>query len=261
MTDASAARLAFPRGLEQPEHGYRFSLDALLLACFARPPARGMGLDLGTGCGVVGLGLLLRHADAALQVIGLDVDPTMVGAANANAVRLGLESRDQGGFRARVMNVAAVPGHADFSPESLDFMLCNPPYRRLGTGRRPPDMGQGTGRDAARFESAGRLEDFLGAAGRVLRKRCPLWLVFLPERLEEMLACLSTAGLAAKRLRFVHPRADAPARILLAEAVAHGRPGLSVEPPLILHEGVGPDTRLTAQALDFCPWLACNAGT
>ena len=257
MDDAAAARQAFPRGLIQPEHGYRFSLDALLPAAFARPSARGRGLDLGTGCGVVGLGLLLRHPDADLHVTGIDIDPAMVGAAQANAARLGLAD----GYDARVLDVAALPGHADFPPESLDFCLCNPPYRRPGTGRRPTDAG----RDAARFEAAGGLEHFLGAAGHVLKKRKPLWLVFLPERLDELLAGLTRAGLAAKRLaakrlRFVHPRHGEPARILLAEAVAHGGPGLTVEPPLILHEGHGPDTRLTAQALDFCPWLACNSG-
>lgn len=252
MPDVSAARLAFPRGLEQPERGYRFSLDSLLLAAFARPPARGHGLDLGTGCGVVGLGMLLRHAGADLRVTGVDVDSAMVDAANRNAALLGLECR----FEARILDAARLPGHEDFPPESLDFALCNPPYRRPGTGRRPPDKG----RDVARFEASGRLEHFLNAAGRVLKKRKPLWLVFLPERLEALLAGLSDAGLAAKRLRFVHPRDGEPSRILLAEAVAHGKPGMTVEPPLILHEGEGRDTRLTVRALDFCPWLACNSG-
>lgn len=256
MTDAQDACRAFPRGLDQPEHGYRFSLDALLLASFARRPLGGSGLDLGTGCGVVGLGLLLLNPESSPRVTGLDVDPSMVHAARANAARLGLETR----FQAHELNVADLPGHDDVPPESMDFALCNPPYRRPGTGRRPPDMGLAGGRDAARFEAAGRLEHFLGAAGHALKKRAPLWLVFLPERLEELLAALGPARLAAKRLRFVHPRMDEPARILLAEAVAHGRPGLAVEPPLVLHEGHGPDTRLTAQALDFCPWLACNPG-
>jgi len=39
-----------------------------------------------------------------------------------------------------------------------------------------------------------------------------------------------------------------------------GRPGLRLEAPLVLYEGSGPQTRLTRQALEFCPFLACNAG-
>ena len=78
MPDVTAARLAFPRGLEQPDTA-TVSLDSLLLACFATPEGSGPGrvlgkrpgLDLGTGCGVVGLGLLLRRPDARCRVLGL----------------------------------------------------------------------------------------------------------------------------------------------------------------------------------------------
>ena len=54
--------------LEQPRRGYRFTADPLLLAGFMslhgrRPRTGGLSLcDLGAGCGVLGLALLVRVA-------------------------------------------------------------------------------------------------------------------------------------------------------------------------------------------------------
>ena len=47
--------------IRQPERGYRFSIDSVILAGFAAPLCRGTVLDLGTGCGVLLL-LLSRLA-------------------------------------------------------------------------------------------------------------------------------------------------------------------------------------------------------
>ena len=50
----------------QPEHGYRFSVDAVLAAHFAGPAATDRVLDLGCGCGVIGLILAHRCPDLAV---------------------------------------------------------------------------------------------------------------------------------------------------------------------------------------------------
>jgi tRNA1Val (adenine37-N6)-methyltransferase len=41
--------------LIQPRHGYRFSIEAVLLARFARATTRDRVLELGAGCGVVSI--------------------------------------------------------------------------------------------------------------------------------------------------------------------------------------------------------------
>ena len=44
----------------QKREGYRFSIDALLLAHFAEPRPEDRVIDLGTGCGVIPLILIFR---------------------------------------------------------------------------------------------------------------------------------------------------------------------------------------------------------
>ena len=138
-----AARQAFPRGLVQPEGGFRFGSDALLLAAFAASLAAGpRTADLGTGCGAAGLGHLLAAADPAATCLGLDRAPDMIQAAGQNAARLGLSDR----FTALAADLRHIRQDARCLPESRDLVICNPPCRDPASGRRPP----GAAREAAR---------------------------------------------------------------------------------------------------------------
>ncbi len=261
------ARARFPRGLEQPAGGFRFSADALLLAAWLTPAgdARRL-LDLGTGCGAAAFALLLAHP--GLSALGVDVQEAALQAARRNAVLLGLEGR----FRAKRADLAgeepAVPARR------FDIVVANPPYRLPDRGRLPASGP----RQTALFDPGGLADAFCRTAARSLRPWGRFGLIFGADRQEDFMESLARAGLAALRLRTVHSRAGAPARFVLLEAglepggplsklpaFAEGAPprgaapadgGLLLEPPLALHEGEGGGTRLTAEALAFCPYLA-----
>ncbi|WP_272698674.1 tRNA1(Val) (adenine(37)-N6)-methyltransferase [Desulfovibrio sp. Fe33] len=246
-SDANAIlerREYFPRGLVQPEGGYRFSMDSLLLACFAHVNRGQAGLDLGCGCGVVGLGVLLRQPGATIT--GVELNPLAAKAARENAANLHLAEKmeiEQGDV-------------SDWRPDKVvDFVVANPPYRKLGKGRE----SRGEERKTARFEAAGSFYGFARCASVALKTRGRFAFVHLPERLPELLADLAEAGLTPKRLRLVHGKVDQEPRIALVEAVKAASPGLHVEPPLILHEGTGRNSGLSRQALEFCPFLVCNS--
>ena len=251
-TSPLAARGAFPRGLAQPETGFRFGSDALLLASFAAGLPGTRVLDCGTGCGPAGLGLLLARNDAATTVLGLDKEPAMVAAARENAARLGLADR----FIVRECDLCAIRQDVSIAAESFDLVLANPPYRHPASGRRPTDAG----RDAARFETGGGLAAFAAAAAYAVKNQGLLACIFLAERLAHVVTTLAANRLEIKRLQPVAARAEAPANQLLILARKNGRPGLCLEAPLVLYEGHGEATRLTQAALSFSPFLACNAG-
>jgi len=233
----------FPRGLVQPEGGYRFSMDSLLLACFATPGRRHVGLDIGCGCGAVGIGMLLRRPD--LKITGIELDQAAAMAAEENRVglhlidKLTIERGDVSTWR----------------PEKVvDFVVSNPPFRELGRGR----VSQGDERKAARFEGDADFAAFARCAAVALKTKGKFAFVHLPERLPEIMAGLAKAKLEPKRMRLVYGRAGEVAKMVLMETVKAGGSGLKVEPPLVLHEGDGRDTRLTKEALEFCDFLDCN---
>ncbi|MGE4297336.1 MAG: tRNA1(Val) (adenine(37)-N6)-methyltransferase [Desulfovibrionaceae bacterium] len=248
---ARQARAFFPRGLAQPQGGFRFAVDALLLASFAACHPDDTVLDCGTGCGVVGLALLLGSRPPA-RVLGLDADPDMLAAARANAAMLGLADR----FAVAGADMRALRGQDAVAPESCDRVVANPPYRSPGRGR----VSLAPATVPARFEIQGGMEDFVAAAVYAVRNRGAVHLVHLAERLPDVLAACRAVRLEPKRLRLVHGHAASPARLLLLEARKNGGPGLVVEAPLIMYAGKGAAARLTPEALAFCPFLACNAG-
>ncbi|WP_319541514.1 methyltransferase [uncultured Pseudodesulfovibrio sp.] len=233
----------FPRGLVQPEGGYRFSLDSLLLSSFVHAGRRHKGIDLGCGCGVIGIGLVLRQP--GISIIGVDLNVDSVRAAEENRTNLHLIDKltfEQGDV-------------AEWRPKSVvDFVVSNPPYRELGKGR----SSQGAGREAARFEARGTFAAFARCAALALKTRGKFSFVHLPERLPELMVDLAEVSLVPKRMRLVHGRAGENAKIVLMETMMAGGRGLMVEPPLILHEGKGRETRFTREAVTFCPYLACN---
>ncbi|SKA92685.1 tRNA1(Val) A37 N6-methylase TrmN6 [Paucidesulfovibrio gracilis DSM 16080] len=261
----------FPRGLQQPGNGYRFSMDALLLAAFA---ARALGgspggrtrhvLDLGTGCGVVGIGFLLARqymeqahagwsfsgetaAAQSWQVVGVERLPELFHCAVQNIQELGVDEQ----FTPVLSDVAEY----NVANNTYDAVISNPPFRALGRGRACPSAG----RDAARFEDAKGPVPFFRAARAALRDKAPFYLVHLPERLPELFCLARDMGLEPKRMRLVHGHGQAEARMVLLEMRKNAGSGLRVEPPLQLYHGHGPDRCLTREALAFCPFLQCNA--
>lgn len=245
--DPAARRALFPRGLHQPEGGFRFGADTLLLSAFAHSQLKGgaplAGLDLGCGCGAAAFGLLLLPGREALALTGVDLDPAMAGAAAHNAQALGLAAR----FQARAMDVDAFA-----APAPAHFALCNPPFRIPRSGRPCPDQR----RQAARFEGPGGFAAFARCAARNLRTGGQLFLVHLAERLPELFQILSESGLPPRRLLPVQGRAGRQARLALVQAVAGRGTTLVLEPPLALYDE---GQTLTAEAARFCPHLAVNA--
>ena len=223
-------------------------MDALLLACFA-PPGPPRAVDLGCGCGPIGLAWLLkRNAWSQAGVLGLDLNPAMIQSAQINGRMLGLHDS----FDARLADIRDL---GELDPESADLVLANPPYRRPGSGRANPSQAK----RSARFEEQGDLKDFAAAAARLLCNKAPLCMIHLAEHLPRVLGVCTSFRLEPKRVRCVHSRQQDAARLVLVEARKNGKPGLTLEAPLFLYHGN--TNRLTDQALAFCPFLACNAGS
>ncbi|HVB82596.1 MAG TPA: methyltransferase, partial [Candidatus Binataceae bacterium] len=130
--------------LYQPRRGYRFSVEAVLLARFAaaRPAAR--VLELGTGCGVVAL--IYAALTKPREVVALEIQPALAAQAARNAALNGL-----GMVRAVCADLRSRRA-LDAAGGGFDLVLANPPFRARQSGRESPLPG----RRLARGEAAAR---------------------------------------------------------------------------------------------------------
>ncbi|HYG60392.1 MAG TPA: tRNA1(Val) (adenine(37)-N6)-methyltransferase [Symbiobacteriaceae bacterium] len=210
------------RIIQHPER-FPFAIDSVLLVHFVTVRKRARILDLGTGCGVIPLLLSALHPES--RIAGLEIQPETADMACRSVALNGLQDRisiDCGDFR----QAAGLYGHGRF-----DVVTLNPPYREPGTGRISPVEG----RAGARHELAGGLADALQAAAVAVKYGGRVAVVFLAERLADLIVHMRQFRLEPKRLRFIQPRAGRPANLLLMEAVKGGGAGLKIEPPLVVY--------------------------
>lgn len=208
----------------QSRRGYRFSLDAILLAYFATVKPKEKIADLGTGNGVIPL--VLAQRVPSLSIVGVEVQGDLADRARRNVEVNGADERIriiQGDVR-EITRMAAA--------ESFDAVLCNPPYRKPGSGRTNPSEEK----KIARHEILGTLQDFLEAGRYLLRADGRMTLVYPAVRSIDLLAALRAARLEPKRLRVVYSQPDAEASLILVEGVKGGRSGAKIMPPLFIYE-------------------------
>ena len=194
--------------------------DAFLLADFAERGKVRRVCDLGCGCGIVGILLGWEHPER--QVTGVEISPQAAAIARENGELNGLTDRFtvvEGDLRE----------HRTLLPAgSFDLTVANPPYFSLSGGKRSATAAQ------ARQEESCTLAQVCAAAAWLTRWGGRFAVIHRPERLAELLGEMTRAGLEPKRLRLVQPRGESAPGLVLAEGRRGGKPGLKVEPPLLL---------------------------
>lgn len=216
-----------PPELEQSAHGYRFSVDSFLVAHFARPRGSDRLADLGTGNGIIALLLARRYP--RVRLVGVEIQGELARMAAKNVASRGLSDRVtivQGDLR-RARHL--------FRGGCFDGAVGNPPYWRVGTGRRNPSAEKA----GARHELHITLAECVAAAAHLVRPRGRVWLVTPSGRLVDLLASFTQCALRPLRLRSVHARRGEEATAVLVEAARGGGRELHVEEPFYLYEENG----------------------
>lgn len=208
----------------QKKKGYRFSIDAVLLAHFARLKRGERVIDLGAGSGVISIILALRFPGSG-RITGLELQRPLADMARRNVMlnRLG-ECVDilQGDIR----NPSSF-----LTVKSYDVVVFNPPYRKAGTGRINPDEE----RALARHEIRGSAADFLQASDRLLRDGGRVYLIYPAKRMVEVLYRMRVLGLEPKNLRVVHSRTSSEGEFILVEGLKGGGEEVKILPPLFIY--------------------------
>lgn len=223
--------------LYQAKKGYRYSLDPILLARFVTPRQWQRVIDLGTGSGVIPL--VLARLDRGEELIGVELQAPLAERAQKNVALNELQDKVRI-YQGDIRNIKEL-----FPAGEADLVVSNPPFRGSGSGRIAPEDE----RAAARHELAGGLTDFIAAAHWLLKYGGVFSVVHLAERLSEIVSCMRDYGLEPKRMRFVHPRSGESARLVLIEAKKGGKPGLEIEPPLMIYRSTGADREYTEEVL------------
>ena len=208
----------------QKKKGYRFSMDALLLAHFASLKKRAKFIDIGCGSGVILFIPAKRFPNTT--GIGLEIQENFSVLARKNAQINDLDSR-----------VEIVHGNANsvkniFQERTFDSVVFNPPYRKLNSGR----INSVEEKAIARHEIKGSLKDFLNAAKYLLKPAGNVFTIYPAKRLVELVYLFRSTGIEPKRMKLIFSHRHSDAVFSLVEGKKGGREQMKIEPPLFIYE-------------------------
>ena len=213
--------------LAQNRDGYRFSVDAVILARAALPRPHETVVDLGSGCGVISV--LMAFLWPEISIWAVEIQASLANLARKNIADNQMQDRIQvleTDFR------LLRPGHLS---GPADLVVCNPPYRKKDSGRMNPHPEKA----GARHEIHATLEDVCQTGARILQKKGRICLIYPAVRLADLIFYLRSFGLEPKTLRMIHSKSGDSASLVLLEAVKGGNPGMAVDPPLYIYTPQG----------------------
>jgi len=199
--------------MELCEGAFPLSTDSMVLAHFVRLPRNARVLDLGSGCGT--LGLLLCAGDESCRVTGIEITEI--------AHRAALDNIRANDLTPRLDSICADLREIDrqFAPGTFSCCVSNPPYFSGGPASRALPL--------ARREDCCTPEDLFRAAATAVKFGGDFFLVHKPEKLAQLIACGAANSLEAKRLRLVRHREGGPITLILLQLRKGGKPGLQID--------------------------------
>lgn len=207
---------------------HHFFTDTILLAHFSKPKSYETAVDLGTGCGTIPL--LWNREKPPKHTYAVEIQENGADMATRSVAMNNLQDK------ITILNkdLRQLKGSLTFG--SFDVVVCNPPYKPLGTGI----VSSGESHSIIRHESSCTVEDVVKTASALLRFGGRFCLCLRPERLTDVITAMRENLLEPKRLRMVQQRKNKAPKLFLIEGKRGGKAGgLVVEPALLIEKENG----------------------
>ncbi|HNX28887.1 MAG TPA: tRNA1(Val) (adenine(37)-N6)-methyltransferase [Syntrophomonadaceae bacterium] len=213
--------------LIQPLSGYRFSLDAVLLAYFPDLSGIATAVDLGTGHAIIPHLLTFRQPE--LKIIGIEIQTEMLERAE-RSIKYNRLQKQIKLLQGDIKEIEKI-----LTPACAQLVVCNPPFWKKGNGR----LSQNQEQAIARHEILVDLQQIIAAAKYILVPGGKLCLIHTCDRLQEVIQITSAGKITAGKIRFVHSRLDEKAKLFLFEGEKERSKTPEILPPLVIYDQEG----------------------
>ncbi|MGL4820677.1 MAG: tRNA1(Val) (adenine(37)-N6)-methyltransferase [Bacilli bacterium] len=221
----------------QSDSVFSFSLDAVLLANFASIPIqKGKIIDLCSGNAIIPL-ILSKRSKA--KIVGVEIQERLVSMAERSIAYNGLTER--------IQMVQADLKTYTAEQCTYDTVTCNPPYFQLNEGMLRNGNEHFT---IARHEVMCTLDDVIFRASRLAKEGGKVAIVHRPNRFIDIVTSMRAHRIEPKRIRFVYPKQNKEANVVLVEGIRGGKPDVKMLPPLYVYDQQGEYTEEVQAMLD-----------
>ncbi len=208
--------------LYQPESGYCYNSDSLFLYDFIsyfKP--KGKVLDIGAGCGIVGL--LVARDNAKVELEAVEKQDAFIEYAKHNA---------------RVNKIDYTLHQGDFLEldfeSKYDYIVSNPPFYPDGATKSDNEMLFN-----ARYNVNLPLDTFFKKVSRILKPHSHFIFCYDASQFSLICSQLERCKMRVVDVQFIHPKIDRGASLVMIHARNGSKSLMKVWEPLINFEGDG----------------------
>ena len=212
--------------LYQPDSGYCYNSDSVFLYDFISSfNPKGKVLDVGAGCGVVGL--LVARDNKKVSLEAVEKQDAFVHYATTNA---------------RVNKIEYKMHHSDFmdldEEVKYDYIISNPPFYPAGVQKSEDEM-----LFHARYNVNLPLNDFFKKVSRLLKPQSHFIFCYDPTAFGDICSALDRVKMRVIDVQFVHSKIDRAASLVMVHARNGSKSMMKVWPPFISFEGNEPSKK------------------
>lgn len=211
---------------------FNFSLDSVLLPNFVTINKRVTKI-MDIGCGNAPIPLILSTFSNA-KIYGVEIQKEVADLAKESVKINNLENRIE------IINKDINEYYKELESDQFDIITCNPPYFKYNENSK---LNISDYKKIARHEIMLDLNKLFIISKKLLKNNGKIAIVHRPERLSDIILEMKANNIEPKKIRFVHPREDEDANILLIEGTKNGKPGIKILPPIYSHEKDGNYTK------------------
>lgn len=200
--------------------GYRYNSDSLLLFDFlSQDKIQGNVLDIGCGCGI--LGLLVKKYFENSKIYSIDIQEKNIHLAQKNADENNLEIK------------TICDDFLNFSSTmKFDFLISNPPFYKKDT-----KQSSNLHLSISRYQEFLPLEAMIKKINSIIKPNGSFFMCYDVSFLDEICLCLNKYKLKLHKIQFIHSNENKPARLVLIKAKKNSKNPCIILPPLFMYKG------------------------
>jgi len=208
----------------QKKDGFCFGMDSVLIANFAKISRKNaIVADLGTGTGIISI--LVAGKQNPEKVYAVEIQEELVDMAKRSVKYNDLENKID------IINADIVGISRGNFNKKFDYVISNPPYKKLNTGL----INDNQKKLISRHEVKCTLKDVVNEASKLLKDKGVFYMVHRPDRLCDIFNAMRENKVEPKEIQLVHSHLEDEANLVLIKGVKCGNPSLKVLKPLIVY--------------------------
>ncbi len=204
--------------LYQPTSGYAYNSDSIFLYDFiSKFKPKGTLLDVGCGVGIISL---LLSRDFNIETTIIDKQKIMIQYAQHN-------------YLLNKLQVKAI--HQDFSnfseDKKFDYIVSNPPFYDQNVIQSSNEH-----LNIARYAQHLPIEVFIKKVKKLLKPRGRFIFCYDAKQVDKLLYELKINKINPEQIRFVHPKIDRDAKLVMIAARMNSKSMVKILPPLVVFD-------------------------